>query len=56
MLFAEAVEGFPAHAGMNLRLMGVATGGRWFPRPRGDEPQTMAVSPLRPAVSPPTRG
>ena len=48
--------GFPAHAGMDPESRSDATGGRWFPRTRGDGPGPGPDRERNQAVSPHTRG
>ena len=50
------VDGFPAHAGMDLEDLPELAGARRFPRPRGDGPQHRLPRLDELQVSPPTRG
>ena len=54
--FPAGRRGFPAHAGMDLRITGTATLAEGFPRPRGDGPAQSPPVLRAPSVSPPTRG
>ena len=51
-----AYQGFPAHAGMDLRWSRRTIRAGRFPRPRGDGPQHGRRGRTRGRVSPPTRG
>ena len=53
---AHAVEGFPAHAGMDHRHGHHAAEQGGFPRPRGDGPALIVNPAIAEWVSPPTRG
>ena len=51
-----AIQGFPAHAGMDPATASGPTPAPWFPRPRGDGPYYLQHDGTLPMVSPPTRG
>ena len=52
----HALDGFPAHAGMDHRERAARRRLRGFPRPRGDGPASVLLATTGGGVSPPTRG